>query len=905
MTQLSIAKAEQAGFPPDLLIPILPHSARPGANCQPVEPNSLGKVPSYFNPSTGWWSGLGQWRTGATPEQRRTADAAGANCGLILGVPRDGRTFVALDVDTEWSEKDPASIKRAGEICQAVIRAAHAALGVESFWLRIARPARFAFLVELKDPNAGPKAVVKLAESQGNTVLNRGKIEILAGGQQVVIAGTHAYRGGTPIRWFRSDRPKESHSHPVVDELPRVANRAALNGAVEMINHALRDLGLQVNAHQVTSVARVSDLKPAEQAPPSAERLVAVLDAMPHGAEVSRQDYVNVMRAASGCIRALALLQRLTDDDRDTIRDAAIHWAARWDAGVTDEDQEAEKWEADYARNPADTLGWEFIVGFAISRGLEDLQAQSVVRGELHELSTRSAQEEFEATDEPPAPDPMASRPPSLVIETRPSDPQDGVPRRRDISGIDIPTSDIKIAEAVHGRLLGAAVWLTAEKRWITWDGPQSGWTSDLARSFLRNWVSDDLMGYVARHGENWTEATRAKLTSEARITAVEKILMDRLAARMDQINRADLTIQYPGGAYCLKTGRQFSTIEQRDLVETRCLGVGPNPKVATPKFDALLLHLACGDHEAADWIWAYLGYLLAGQPVEHILLIIYGPGGNGKGTLGRVMSHVFGSYGRTIDRGVVTEAGSKEHKTGLYQTRGKRLWYIDELDKSSKWNEAQVRAMTGGSEINARGMQQNDQVFRPEGSFLITTNFVPSFYRVDDAITRRFRILHARLKPTEDTKNTSLDQEIIAEEAPGIAARLIAEAQEFVERKMRVPPVPESMRGEANRFFAEQDTFYGWFSQECELGGGLDSVVELHDMRARYDGWLKRWNADRSEDGVAGMLEMMPQAAFVAALRRVGCLLDDSKGRRLARQRDGETHYLVAGVGLRIRAAA
>ena len=520
-----------------------------------------------------------------------------------------------------------------------------------------------------------------------------------------------------------------------------------------------------------------------------------------------------------------------------------------------------------------------------------------------HDLRVKSAQDEFEATEEPPTPDPLKAPPVFRVIETVEVDGRAGVPRKIDISGIDIPTSDIAITHEVRRELQGCAAWLPAENRWIVWMGPREGWADPLAHSVIWNWISDNLMRYVSIRGSEWTEATRSKLTSTARIKAIEEQLQHQMSYRMDQINRANLAVQTPGAAYCLKTGQVLTVVEQRDLLETRCMADRPDPTVLTPKFDDLLLHLACGDQEAADWIWAYMGYLLVGQPVEHILLIIHGPGGNGKGTLGRVMSHVFGSYGRTIDRSVVTEAGAKKHETALYQTRGKRLWYIDELDKSSKWNEAQVRAMTGGSEINARGMRQDDQTFKAEGSFLITTNYIPSFYRIDDAITRRFRILHSRLKPK--AKNQTLDQEIIRDESRGIVARLIREAQGFVERGMEMPPVPATMQSESNRFFSEQDTFYGWFSQECELGGGIECAVPIDEMRTRYDGWLKRYNEDRSEDGVMGSLDMMPQAAFVAALRRVGCVLDEPSGRRLTRQRDGQTQHYCAGVSLRIRIVA
>ena len=427
----NLVAAVEAGFPPDLLIPILPSHAKPGANVdlqtEKTTANVLGKAPFCFNPSTGWWRGLRSWQTGATAEQRRVSDEAGANVGLLLGVPRGASTYLALDVDTKWAENDPASQERANEICRIVVKTVCQHLGVASVWCRMARRRRIAILIRVADGHAGKKTILGLHDRD----IDRGKIEVLAQGQQVVIGGTHASNGGTPIVWFRGlqdGRTADTQRFPIAAELPTLPTESHVTELVDMIVRALETSSITVSRSKPAPrpESRPAEITPADQAPPSADRLVELLDAMPNPERFDdRGNYVNVMRAVSGCIRALSQLSRLEPDDQERIRDAAVGWAVRWQGAAVDEAIELEKWESDFARNPADTLGWPYLAGVAVSLGSTDRHLLKVVAQDRQAHTLRCAQEEFKATDEPselprqifdPANPALADQLPELII---------------------------------------------------------------------------------------------------------------------------------------------------------------------------------------------------------------------------------------------------------------------------------------------------------------------------------------------------------------------------------------------------------------------------------------------------------------------------------------------------------
>ena len=370
-----------AGFPVPLLLPVLPHNCVP----QGFDADVRGKAPGAINITGDAWFPLKKWRAGIEPDVKSRSNAAGANCGLLLGKP-DGRTqFVFIDIDAE----PHPDRKGDRSVTVLTIKALQKVLGAP-FWVRLTRPGRAGVLLRLPaDEPAGRKAIAKLRDAGG---VDLGKIEFLAHGQQVVVGGMHPWANGTPIQWFRTDRRTEMCPAPKLDDaMPTVASREIANAAMSAIHDVLRADGIEVSVTGHSSVVAEEELPAEDRAPPSAAKLAAVFDRMPNPASIERDQYVTVMFAASGCIRALYELDRLGPDDTDLIAQAAIGWAERWEGvSVKEGPSEAEKWESDFARNPATRMHcWDHIRTLAIKLGDDELRIES-------------AQDDFEATEEVP-----------------------------------------------------------------------------------------------------------------------------------------------------------------------------------------------------------------------------------------------------------------------------------------------------------------------------------------------------------------------------------------------------------------------------------------------------------------------------------------------------------------------
>jgi putative DNA primase/helicase len=605
--------------------------------------------------------------------------------------------------------------------------------------------------------------------------------------------------------------------------------------------------------------------------------------------------------AAAGCISAMRELGRADDTEVEEMTDAAISWAARWDGGATDETTEREKWDRDISNRPILHLGWPTLVRCAAEYGFT-------------KPATWAAQSAFEPECDAPVGmefdfidryTPAAQLPP---VDAAPTPL--GVPakRRGKRAKFDVKSSDIQLCDFVQDRIGDGIIWVSDEKVWRVWSGSAGGWANPDGGNVARTRIEDQLVAYVALHGDSFgnNEGTKAKLTSESRVTAVEKLLRSRLAKPSDDMNRATMTLQHPAGMLSLADGREFEWEEQREARETRSAAFIPAPG-PMPMFSNVVEHLACYDKDVTAWLWQYLGYAMLGQPTEQVLLIISGPGGNGKSVLSNVLRRVMGDYAVQLDRRVLAASGQNDHPTALHSIKGKRLWAVSEFCVGEMWNEPGVKALSGGDSIPARAMHQNMANITTEGVLMIATNFIPALTRINPAIVRRFRILNARLPVSDEKRDPHIEGKILEQEGAAVLYRLIEEARKFVANGSKLPPVPVAMQAETRRYFEAQDSFTGWFSSQCVVTLEADaSPIPVSDLYKRYTAHMKRMG-ESGQKGDEAELELdmgaMSEAAFVAAVRRSGGIVETE----LSQYRTGtgvmetERRRVILGVRLKI----
>jgi putative DNA primase/helicase len=269
-----------------------------------------------------------------------------------------------------------------------------------------------------------------------------------------------------------------------------------------------------------------------------------------------------------------------------------------------------------------------------------------------------------------------------------------------------------------------------------------------------------------------------------------------------------------PRGALDLRTGQLLAPAPS--LLISRVTGYAPEqgPALRWMKF---LDEATGGDDELIGFLQRFAGYALTGQVVDHVLLFIHGPGGNGKTVYTNVLVRVLGDYAQTAQ--AATFAATRHHDrhpTEIAAMDGARLVIASETEQGATWAEAKIKELTGGAHrIRARFMRQDEFEFHPQFKVLIVGNHRPRLREVDDAMRRRLRLVEFNRRP--DVPDPHLEATLLREGGQ-ILAWAIDGCLEWQRDGLRVPP---SVAESTEAYLAEQDVFGDWFATRLELRGG------------------------------------------------------------------------------------
>jgi putative DNA primase/helicase len=167
---------------------------------------------------------------------------------------------------------------------------------------------------------------------------------------------------------------------------------------------------------------------------------------------------------------------------------------------------------------------------------------------------------------------------------------------------------------------------------------------------------------------------------------------------------------------------------------------------------------------------------------------------------------------------------------------RGKRLILLSETAQNANMNENNVKQLTGGDTITARGLYADYVEFYVIGKFILATNHLPKIQGVDEAIWRRLEIIRfdARFNNTSDP---NLKQDLL-DEYEGILNWLIEGAVAFYKNK-KVLNSTSDMNNWKSDYRNGEDLLKPFLDEEIEEARG-NSVLHS-DLFQSYVQWCQR----------------------------------------------------------------
>lgn len=250
------------------------------------------------------------------------------------------------------------------------------------------------------------------------------------------------------------------------------------------------------------------------------------------------------------------------------------------------------------------------------------------------------------------------------------------------------------------------------------------------------------------------------------------------------------------------------------------------------PIWTAFLDRITNHHIELQKFLQRYIGYSMTGIIAEHAFVFAYGTGANGKGTFINTIVKIFGDYATIADMATFVASKFDRHPTDVAKLRGTRLVVAQETQQGREWDEAKIKALTGGDRQTARFMRQDFFDFDPTFKLFITGNHKPRLKNVDEAMRRRLLLVPFTVQIPRAERDPHLPDKL-KPEWPAILRWALEGCLEW--QRIGLAP-PEIVLQATDEYFAAEDSFSQWLEDECDVEVGNDHKWET--VALLFESW-------------------------------------------------------------------
>ncbi|MFE5408765.1 phage/plasmid primase, P4 family [Microbacterium sp. NPDC056569] len=247
--------------------------------------------------------------------------------------------------------------------------------------------------------------------------------------------------------------------------------------------------------------------------------------------------------------------------------------------------------------------------------------------------------------------------------------------------------------------------------------------------------------------------------------------------------------------------------------------------------FDTWLEQVLGDEPELIRHVWEVIGYvLLTGNPLQKIVLL-HGEGGNGKGTMLRVLRRLLGEDNYS-SLSLHTLVEDRFAAAGLYGVIANISG-----DLSSRFvNEPEIlKQITGGDSITTARKYGQHFTFVPYAVPIFAAN---EYFRTSDSSygwRRRWEVIDF----TRDvSKLGHFDEQILFDELPGIFNAAMDGLRRLMERGRFAPP--QIAVAATQRLHDSADPFMIWLEDDENVRRGPDEYSPRADVYTRYSRWCR-----------------------------------------------------------------
>ena len=395
--------------------------------------------------------------------------------------------------------------------------------------------------------------------------------------------------------------------------------------------------------------------------------------------------------------------------------------------------------------------------------------------------------------------------------------------------------------------------YVAVSNKWFEWTGVM--WREDItllvysqARLFCRN------------EARKVNESGAKGVASHKTVNAVVSMARcdRRVATRLEQWDSDPLLLNTPDGTVELGTG-QIRAHDPADYI-TRCTAVGPGGE--RRRWQEFLDRITDGNETLQGFLKRLAGYCLTGLTEANALFFLHGLGANGKSVFVNTLTGIAADYHRVAPMEMLIAGQSDRHPTELAGLVGCRIATAVETEQGRRWNEAKIKALTGGDRVSARFMRADFFDYMPQFKLVVSGNHKPSLNTVDEAIRRRLYLVPFTVTIPPEERDLELGEKLKAE-WPGILQWAIEGCVEWRRQGLCPPPcVTEATR----EYLDSQNIIKNWLD-ECTMEVKDAEELSSH-MFASWKAWCEE-NGEKAGSNKAFSMALTDRGMRPAHTRR------------------------------------
>jgi putative DNA primase/helicase len=396
--------------------------------------------------------------------------------------------------------------------------------------------------------------------------------------------------------------------------------------------------------------------------------------------------------------------------------------------------------------------------------------------------------------------------------------------------------TDLGLAQrlvAFHGANLRYC-WLWG--KWMIWTGVRwesddsgivAAWTKDAVKTIYADTQAHFATATAAAtRGDEITQSNAKKkadalyawgLRSEAaaRISAAIDLARSEpnIPVTPDMLDVNPWLLNVQNGTIDLKTG-QLRPHRREDML-TKLAPVNFAPDARLPLWERFLSE-AIPVLDTLAYVQRCVGATVVGKAINDLLLIVFGPGGTGKGTFLNSLLKALGDYGAAADLSTFTTSrDAHAPQPDLARLRGRRMVAISEVNEGGAL--AILKRATGGDVIVTRSHHQESFEFIAQFTLWIITDRRPHVPDDDTGAWRRIREIPFTVKfakPDESIRETLTDPNIAG---PAILAWAVRGCLAW--QQEGVGDLPEQVIRATEAYRLDMDPLQEWLEDCCLTG--------------------------------------------------------------------------------------